>query len=186
MTDLLKNFNQQLTCIYNKIYDILKVHLPNADIVFLSAEFTRAINNKSIEIAKQKNYKLSWSNHAFLQIVQTQLFEFLMALNPDSTLKSNYLIDILKSREWTRADIEQLVNMPIHKYAPEGTNKLYELIERQKKNTIEMRFSSMYTCPKGHCQSKKIKIFEQQIRASDEPTTITGLCADCQHRWQIQ
>jgi DNA-directed RNA polymerase subunit M/transcription elongation factor TFIIS len=98
-----------------------------------------------------------------------------LAYNLDT---SDYLIEKIKNGEII---IEELPGLSSEKLNPDINRAIREMIEIRKKQKIQKKYTTAYTCPK--CKQNKCTSDIQQILNPDEPPTIKIQCENCMYRW---
>lgn len=135
----------------------------------------KGIFNYALKEADQRKVIKKWDNHLFVQIYLSHV----------RSIMANLRSDILKQITEGTLKPHLVAFMTHHELSPEKWTKMIEAKSKRDKNKFEVNMSAStdtFTCRK--CKSKKCVHYTQQVRSSDEPTTIFISCIDCGNRWK--
>ena len=135
----------------------------------------KGIFNYALKEADQRKIVKKWDNAFFVQIY----------LNHLRSIMSNLNADILKQIESGDMKPHQVAFMTHHEMRPDRWATLIDAKIKRDKNKFEVNMSAStdtFTCRK--CKGNKCVYYTQQVRASDEPSTIFITCIDCGNRWK--
>jgi DNA-directed RNA polymerase subunit M/transcription elongation factor TFIIS len=135
----------------------------------------KGIFNYALKEAEQRKVVKKWDNAFFVQIY----------LNHLRSIMTNLSADILKQIESGDIKPHQVAFMTHHEMRPDRWATLIDAKIKRDKNKFEVNMSAStdtFTCRK--CKGNKCVYYTQQVRASDEPSTIFITCIDCGNRWK--
>jgi DNA-directed RNA polymerase subunit M/transcription elongation factor TFIIS len=140
-----------------------------------SSNMEKGIFNYSLKEADRHKIVKKWDNKHFTQIYVDRLRSVVLNLNND-------IIEQINSG----AIKPHIVAFMTHQeLAPEKWNELIIAKSKRDKNKFEANISAAtdtFTCRK--CKTKNCTYYIQQVRSSDEPSTIFVQCTDCGNRWK--
>jgi len=140
-----------------------------------SSNMEKGIFNYSLKEADRHRIVKKWDNKHFVQIYVDRLRSVVLNLNNDIIQQIN-----------SGAIQPHIVAFMTHQeLAPEKWNELIIAKSKRDKNKFEANISAAtdtFTCRK--CKTKNCTYYIQQVRSSDEPSTIFVQCTDCGNRWK--
>ena len=165
----IENPEQFRANIKNKIDEILKNEKH-------SLNLEKGIFNYSLNEAKNRKVVKKWDNPHFVQLYLDRLKSIYMNLN------NPYLLEQLNNGTIKAHTIAFMTHQEMR------PDKWKDLINAKSKrdmhkyeNNIEAA-TDTFTCRK--CRSNKCTYYLQQVRSSDEPSTIFVTCLGCGYRWK--
>jgi len=100
-------------------------------------------------------------------------------LNPKSSIKNNYLLKAIKSKD---IDLHNIANLENFEIFPD---KWKDIISKETENERCRKLISTtdeFKC--GNCKKNKCIFVEKQTRSADEPMTLFIECQFCHNRWK--
>ena len=151
--------------------------IPPNDVIVINME--KGIFNLTIEICKNNNFPLKWSDSNFLKIYSTNARKILanISYTPNSKdFKQKILSGIhdpYKICRFTKEDMYPQFWQSVK------DSSILEFI----KNSVDEKPDGMIKCRK--CKSMKTDYYQLQTRSADEPMTTYVTCYSCEHRWKF-
>jgi len=144
----------------------------------LSQEVESSIYNYAENRVKSSKTK---EDFFFKQKYLFKILNIYNNLNPNSSIKNDYLVNLIQSNDF---DISKLPYLNPYELFPEHWRQLQE----KQKATDEFLYTKKpevytdeYKCSK--CKLRKCTYYELQTRSADEPMTTFVMCQNCGHHW---
>jgi DNA-directed RNA polymerase subunit M/transcription elongation factor TFIIS len=140
-----------------------------------STNLEKGIYNYSLKEADTRKVVKKWDNKYFVQIYVDHLRSVYNNLKPE----------IIEQIVDGSIKAHSVAFMTHQELSPEKWGELIDAKSKRDKNKFEVNIEAAtdtFTCRK--CKSKKCSFYLQQIRSSDEPTTIFVQCLECGQRWK--
>jgi transcription elongation factor S-II len=140
-----------------------------------ASNLEKGIFNYSLREADRRNVLKKWDNFYFMQIYIAHLRSILSNLN--SSVLDDIQNGIIKP--------EQVAFMTHQELSPDRWASLIDAKSKrdQQKFTNNMEAGTdTFTCRK--CKGNRCTFYTQQVKCSDEATTIFVSCLDCGQKWK--
>lgn len=150
--------------------------LPEDNLIVINME--KGIFNLTVEICKQNNYDLKWSDSKFLTLYSKEARRILanISYTPNSGAVKQKILNGVISPYYVCRLTKEAMN-------PEFWDAVKEAyIPESLKNPVE-KPDGMIKCRK--CKSMKTDYYQLQTRSADEPMTTYVTCYNCEHRWKF-
>lgn len=112
-----------------------------------------------------------------------KVVQIYLNLNPDSSIRNNYLLNSLMNGE---IDVKSLPGMTPQDLFPGHWEQLKEKQKAQDEFLYLKKpeaATDEFKC--GKCKQRKCTYYELQTRSIDEPMTKFVRCLNCDHRWRM-
>jgi DNA-directed RNA polymerase subunit M/transcription elongation factor TFIIS len=134
--------------------------------------------NKIITSCTADGIDRLWTDPRFRDRYSAECYKLLANLDAESSIKSHYLVEQIIDGS---VDPSKIADLSSIEMCPQASQEERDMIELRKKQVAVKKFSKNYICRK--CGHDETELFEQQIRALDEGSTIFKECLNCHHRW---
>jgi hypothetical protein len=152
------------------------LEIPPEDVKVINME--KGIFNLTIEICKNNNFNLKWSDSNFLKIYSSTARRILanISYTPNSKDFKQKIIS-------GNFDPYKICRFTKEEMYPEFWKSVKDAyIPEILKNPVE-KPDGMIKCRK--CKSMKTDYYQLQTRSADEPMTTYVTCHSCEHRWKF-
>lgn len=154
------------------------VKLPTEEQSAIIRRIERDCFNKTVEICEYNFIDRRWDNQQFLNRYSEICATILENLDANGSVGSNYFADKIASGE---IDPRKVCSMDIYELCPEASRDLRADIEFRRKQKVEKKYTSRFSCPK--CGAKKAETLHVQTRALDEISSLNLKCLECDNTW---
>ena len=172
---LVKNEKKFRNNVINIIYKAIKNKKKSKNI-------EKGIFDYSVKNAKEKKIQIDWMNKSFTHIYINKFKTIYFNINPNLSVKNNYLIQKIKSKDFNEYNI---AFMKHYELFPEKWKDLLEKKRKKEESTKNVDLSlatDEFKCFK--CFERVCTYYQQQTRSADEPMTIFVNCLKCGNRWK--
>jgi len=147
-----------------------------------SSKLEEAIYNYSLEIAKKRKIKESFTNMNFKKIYINKSRSILSNVKNDSYIKNKNLVTkIIKGK----INVSEVPYMSNQELFPEHWKKIMDEKYKRDKMMYEEKKEAMtneFKC--ARCKSRQCTYYELQTRSADESMTTFITCLNCGNRWK--
>lgn len=170
-----------MTEVRDNVIKLIKEKTQLDDIYAKDAEI--GIYNWCLEYCDQRKIFKSWKNSRFLNLYLEKSRSIISNMDSKCYIKNERLIDRIKEKEFTPHEVAYMKPDEIF---PERWKDTTEAFFKKLEFAFENRMEAMtdqFKCMK--CKQRKCVYYEQQLRSSDEPSTIFIKCLECGNSWRI-
>ena len=152
-----------------------------AAVVRIVEELERSVYNKAIRNCQSQGTSVirSWKNPTFISYYSTRASTIYLNINPRSSIVQSHgnrigvgllegAFDPLVVGESTESEL-----------CPSGSKNESAIVEIRRKQKVEEKTSSWWTCPNPGCKAQSCTYREVQDRSADEPASIYCTCTKC-------
>jgi DNA-directed RNA polymerase subunit M/transcription elongation factor TFIIS len=145
-------------------------------------DLERGIFNAALADARDKGVRRHWENPDFVDIYKRIARRTVANLDPEAYVGNSRLIQRLQEGEFPPHRVPFMCARELY---PEHWQELAD--EQLKRETTLLEGnqdegSDMFTCKR--CHKSKVRYWEMQTRAADEPMTIFIRCLNCGKEWR--
>jgi transcription elongation factor S-II len=148
-----------------------------------SIKLEDAIYNYSLDIAKKRKIKETFTNMNFKKIYINKSRSILSNIKKDSYINNTNLVNkIIKGK----INVSELPYMSNQELFPEHWKKIMDEKYKRDKMMYEEKEEAMtneFKC--ARCKSRECTYYELQTRSADESMTTFITCLNCGNRWKI-
>lgn len=137
--------------------------------------FNYIIESVSNEIDEDE-YEL---NDIYLSLYEFKFNNILQNINPNSSIKNNYLLYAIKAK---KLNLQNIANLENYNLFPDKWNSIINIENENERCKKLISTTDEFRC--GNCKQNKCTYVEKQTRSADEPMTLFIECQNCHNRWK--
>lgn len=148
----------------------------------ITSKIERSIYNKTLEIAKEKDFDPSWANQMFRKCYISLSKSICVNLDKSSYVKNKKFVDLIKSG---KINADKVGFMSPQEMFPEQWKVLMDDKFKRDAHMFEIDKSGatdQFLCRK--CKKRECVFYEMQTRSADEPMSIFITCLNCGNKWR--
>lgn len=152
-----------------------------ADIVKVVEELERSVYNQAIRNCQSQGTSVmrSWKNPTFISYYSTRASTIYLNINPTSSIVQTHGNRVgigLLEETMTPLAVGSSTESEL---CPSGSKSESTIVEIRRKQKVEEKTSSWWTCPNPGCRAQSCTYREVQDRSADEPASIYCTCTKC-------